>query len=88
MIVSNYKPFTKNTLRAFFDLQLDSGLLILGCTLHQKNANRWIGLPAKPYTDKNGVISYQKILDFRDRKTADRFRDLVLRAIDAQTKAA
>jgi hypothetical protein len=48
--ILDFKPFEKNTLRAFFSLELASGLILRGCTLHTKNGKFWVGLPAKPYT--------------------------------------
>jgi len=47
---TGFKPFRKNTLRGFVDLALPAvGLVLLGCTLQEKNGSRWIGLPARPY---------------------------------------
>jgi hypothetical protein len=56
--ILDFKPFEKNTLRAFFSLELASGLILRGCTLHTKNGKFWVGLPAKPYTTDTGAQSW------------------------------
>jgi hypothetical protein len=71
-----FKPFEKNTLRGFFDIELASGLILRGCMLHEKNGRRWVGLPAKPY----GAQSWAAIVDFRDKRTAARFQELATAA--------
>lgn len=83
MHISDWKPFQKNTLRGFFTLTLDSGLVIHKCSAHVKNGSRWIGLPAQRYTKKDGSTAYVNILEFTDRKIADNFSAQVLRLIDA-----
>ena len=74
--ILDFKPFEKNTLRAFFALELASGLILRGCTLHTKNGKYWIGLPAKPYTTDTGAQSWAAIIDFRDKQTAARFQEM------------
>jgi hypothetical protein len=81
LCIKNFKPFEKNTLRAFFDVELPSGMILCGCTLHEKEGRRWVGLPAKPYTKDDGSQSWVKIVDFADRDKAKQFRDLVLPAV-------
>ena len=44
----------RNTLRALFDLELNSGMRVHGFTLHQKGESAWIGLPAAPQLDDEG----------------------------------
>jgi hypothetical protein len=72
-----FKPFEKNTLRGFFDLELPSGMILAGCTLHEKDNKYWVGLPAKPYMAADGSQSWVKIIDFRDAKTRARFQEEV-----------
>jgi hypothetical protein len=81
LAIKNIKPFEKNTLRAFFDVELPSGMILCGCTLHENSGKQWIGLPAKPYAKPDGSQSWVKIVDFVDRARADQFRDLVLPAV-------
>jgi hypothetical protein len=86
-----FKPFEKNTLRGFFDLELPSGMILAGCQLHEKDNKYWVGLPAKPYTKDDGSQSWVKFVDFADRERAKQFQDLVLPAVLAafeQTREA
>ena len=71
-VIRNFKPSQKNTLRGFFDVELSSGMILCGCTLHQKGDHFWISLPAKSYTTESGLQSWVKIVDFRDKATHDR----------------
>lgn len=83
MKISGYKEKTKNTLRAFFTLELDSGLHLNGCTLHQKGDKRWVGLPARPYTDKAGNQTWAKVVDIPDKDRWAAFQHQALKAVDA-----
>lgn len=78
----NFRPYTKNTLRGFFDLQLPSGMILKGCTLHQKSENDrwWTGLPAKEFRKEDGSTGYANIIDFVDKQTAFRFGDAATEA--------
>ena len=78
--ILDLKQFEKNTLRAFFSLELASGLILRGCTLHTKNGKFWVGLPAKPYTTDTGAQSWAAIVDFRDKRTAARFQEMATAA--------
>jgi hypothetical protein len=82
IIISDWKPHQKNTLRGFFTATLPSGLVLSSLMLHEKGDSRWIGLPAREWTNDQGTKQYAKLVDFRDRATADLFRDKVLAALD------
>jgi hypothetical protein len=75
MKILNFKSFTKNTLCGFFDLELDSGIILSGCTLHETEGKHWIGMPAKQITKSDATQSWAKVVYFRDKKTADRFQE-------------
>jgi hypothetical protein len=45
-VALNFKPFEKNTLRGFFDLELASGLILRGCSLHKKTGGSGLACPA------------------------------------------
>jgi hypothetical protein len=79
--IADWQPRIRNTLRGFFSAMLPSGMIVHHLALHEKGESRWIGLPAREWTDK-GVKQYAKLIEFRDRATADRFRDTVLAALD------
>jgi DNA-binding cell septation regulator SpoVG len=82
MKIENFKTFEKNSLRGFFDAILTSGMILRGCSLFEKNGARWVGLPSKKFTDRNGVESYQAIIEFVDRDRANDFRDACVDAVD------
>ena len=71
--VLDFKPYSKNTLKGFFDLRLASGMVLCGCTLYEKNGRYWIGLPAKSYLKDDGEQAWCRIIDFSDKETHDRF---------------
>jgi hypothetical protein len=68
--ISGAKPFVKNTLRGFFDLEFaDTGMILRGCAFHEREGKHWIGWPAQSYVKKDGTKSWVNIVDFRDNKT-------------------
>jgi hypothetical protein len=85
--ICDWKPLIKNTLRGFFSATLPSGITIHNLTVHEKGEARWIGLPAREWTDQQGQKQYAKLIEFRDRATADRFRDTMLEALDRHLEA-
>jgi len=84
MKITNIKVVTKNTLRAFFSITLDSGLVIHNCSLYQKGESRWIGLPAEKYAKKDGTTGYLKLVDFTSHQISGNFRRQVLLALEEQ----
>jgi hypothetical protein len=48
--IVDFRPFEKNTLRGFATVRLTGvNLEIRDITIHEKNGNRWVSLPSKPY---------------------------------------
>jgi DNA-binding cell septation regulator SpoVG len=82
ILVSEWKPYQKNTLRGFLSLTLPSGLVIHNCTLHQKAAARWIGLPARQYTKDDGSTSFTPVIEFSSNTARARFQAAALEAMD------
>lgn len=65
--IISFKTFSKNTLRGFVDLKMTNvGLEIRGCTYHEKNDKKWIGLPAREYKGEDGKKTWASILKFED----------------------
>lgn len=80
---TEFKPFVKNTLQGFCTLRMEpSGIVIKECSVHEKNGQRWISFPGKPWTDREGKTAYRNIIEIASRKQADQFRDAALKAID------
>lgn len=57
-------------------------MVLHDCSLMEKAGKRWVGLPARKFVKADGTVTYTPMVDFTDRVTADRFRDLVLAALD------
>jgi hypothetical protein len=70
----NLRRCQKGSLLAFLDLELPSGLILRGCTLHDSDGRKWVGLPGKPYKDAAGKDVWANIIDFRDRSTRNNFQ--------------
>jgi len=62
-----FRPFEKNTLRGFADLELTRiGLVLRDCTWHEKNGKEWVGFPARSYQDKDGNAQWQALIEFAE----------------------
>jgi DNA-binding cell septation regulator SpoVG len=82
--ITDYRPYERKALKAFFTATLANGMVVHGLKLFAKEGgNRWIGLPSEKFTDKNGVEGFRPIVEFSNREACDSFRDAVLNAIDA-----
>ena len=88
IIISDWKPHSKNTLRGFFTATLPSGLVFHDLMLHEREGARWIAFPAREWTDQLGAKQYTRFIEFRDPGCRNRFRDEMLAALDAHLAAA
>jgi hypothetical protein len=68
----------------FVDVQLPSGLVVRGLTIHRKGERRWIGLPARSYESDSGSVSWAPVIEIPDRQTRERFEESILAALDKQ----
>jgi hypothetical protein len=84
MIASGWKVFHKedSSLRGHFELQLGSGMVITGMSLHEKGKVRWVGTPGQSFKRSDGTTGYSRTIAFVDREIEDNFRRQALRAID------
>jgi len=80
--VSNWRPHPKNTLQAFLNLSLPSGMILNGCSYHRKNASRWIGVPSQKFIKEDGSASYSPIIDFTSDDAYRRFQEQAVAAVD------
>jgi hypothetical protein len=77
-----FKPYVKNTMQGWVDLLLPSvGIKLVGCTVHQKNGSRWIGLPAREYQD-GGVRKWAPIVENVSKGAREAFQQAALAALD------
>jgi hypothetical protein len=79
--ISDFKPAQKNTLRGYFDLTLDTGMQIRGCTYHVRDGRRWIGLPSRQVIEETGG-SWFPLIGFEDKRDSWAFSDAAVGAID------
>jgi hypothetical protein len=57
-------------------------MILHGCTVHEKNSSRWIGLPAKQY-EKDGSKTWAPLVEFASKEARERFQASALAAFDA-----
>jgi hypothetical protein len=80
-VVRNFREHFKNTLKAFFSLEIDNGLILHGFTLHEKNGSEWVGVPARE-VEKDGVASYWlPQIEFTNRDFRSVFQSRTLAAV-------
>ena len=79
----SFRKYQKNTLQGFASFLLSEvGLEIRDCSVHQKDGKRWIGLPSKPYTDKDGSEKYSYVVKFVEKDKYYSFQKHALAALD------
>lgn len=81
--VTSWKAFRKNTLLGFFDLTLPSGMIVHGCSVHERDGERWIGLPAQKFTKADGSAGFTPVIDFTSKEARQKFQEQALAAIAA-----
>ena len=64
-------------------LTLPSGLVIHGCSLHRKDAARWISLPSRRYSKTDGSTGYAPVIEFATKDAGRRFQQAALEAVDS-----
>jgi hypothetical protein len=87
IVITDWRPHQKNSLRAFFSATLPSGLILHDLMLHEKDKVRWVGFPGREWVNQSGEKQYARFVEFTSRAVADRFRDALLAAIDRFTAA-
>lgn len=87
--ILEFREIEKNTLRGFLTLRIaDIGLEIRDCPVHEKGDKRWVGLPARPFTGKDGTQQWQMILKFDEGEPYWTFQNAVLEALEKRKPAA
>lgn len=90
-IASDWRKVSRNSLQGFFSLTLPSGVTLRECSLHERNGKRWVGLPARPQTNKDGSrridpktgkSAWSPLVEIRDRAIRERFQTAALAAVD------
>lgn len=75
MKVLNYRPINKGPLLGSFDLTLvldktcaGSEMTIHDCKLFEKNGQRWVGFPSRPYQSKEGETKYAPYVSVQQKE--------------------
>lgn len=87
-----WRPVTKGALRGFARVRLGRALVIHDIPVLCSNGRVWVTLPGRPIINADGTVArgekgkarYVPILEWADRRSADRFGDAVLAAIKAE----
>jgi hypothetical protein len=79
------RVFGKNTLRGLADFELtETGIVLCGCPVHEKNGNRWVGMPGRPYTDTDGAQQWTPTVKMPPHVNRA-FQRQAIRAVEAHT---
>lgn len=91
LVLIDWKPFQKNTLKGFATIRLGKSMKIRDVGVHEKDGKRWASLPSKPMIggdgtairDDSGKIKYVAIVEWMNREAGDDFSQSVVDAIEA-----
>jgi len=86
VILRDFRPVCRNTLRGFAVVEVPPGLVIENVSLHKKGDRIWVSLPARPLLDAegrhmidaDGKKRYAPLLNWTSRELADRFSRAVI----------
>lgn len=90
-----FKHLARGSLLGFADIEMDSGMVLLGCTFHAANGKRWCNPPGRPQLDRDrqliyddgGKIAYAPVVEFVEARTRFRWSDAAVAAIDEYLKS-
>jgi hypothetical protein len=88
MQLLKWTPQRKNALRGFADVRLRNGLVIYACPVLFSHGKAWATFPSKPQIGRDGLAikidgkqQYTKVMEWRDRTTAERFSERVVELV-------
>jgi len=86
MEVTKYTPVNKGNLLGFascrFNLPSLGMFYINSIGVCQKNGQRWVNMPNKPYETPDGIKKYQNFCGFEERDCHTRLQDAFFKAFD------
>jgi hypothetical protein len=88
-VILRCTPRNSNSLRAFVDVQLPSGMILHDVQIHVRAAAAWAMPSSREMIDRNGVVMrddagktrWLNQVSFTDKPTRTRFSDAVVEAI-------
>lgn len=84
--IASWRPHQRNTLQGFLAVTLPSGMTISDISVHKRDGERWVSLPAVPWKDEAGKQQWRPIIKFTDKRIRKAFQEKVLRVLDDHTK--
>jgi hypothetical protein len=82
--ILDFRLCNRNTLRGFAKVKLSqTGLIIDGITLHERNGQKWLSMQARKYEKDDGEEGWARICYFEDRDVWDKFQVATLKAVAA-----
>ena len=90
VIVTNFRPLQRNTLRGFCNVYIaEMHLVVRDVAVHQyASGGRWVVLPGRPIVDNGvlrltdaGKIEYAPVLTFDSRAVGEAFSKAVIAAL-------
>lgn len=80
--ITKFRKYEKGVTKGFFTAKLTNiGLEIRDCVLNEKNGERWVNLPSRPY-EQDGKTMYAPIVKFTEKDTWEKFKLATLAALD------
>ena len=81
--ITEFRKFEKNTLKGFLTARLTTvGLEIRDIAVHERDGQKWIQLPAKPFEKADGGKGWNYIVSFYEKKNYHQFQEMALKALD------
>jgi DNA-binding cell septation regulator SpoVG len=96
MILHEFRPMVKNSLRGFATVEMPNGLVIKDISVLTGRNGPWCSLPAKPAfgadgrpkTGPTGRAVHSQIIEWRDRDLQDRWSAALVALIEAEHPGA
>jgi hypothetical protein len=89
VVITEWKPLHRNTLRGFVTAHLPSGMVLHELAVHRRDGAWWIAPPGKPMLGRDGVamrddagkLRYQTIIEFDPPAAKQRFSNAIIEAL-------
>jgi hypothetical protein len=89
IVVSDWKPLRRGTLRGFVTATLPSGLIMHEISVFVSNGRAWAMPPSKPMIDRNGCVMlddagkkrYSPLFEFASPEIRHRWSEAVVAAL-------
>jgi DNA-binding cell septation regulator SpoVG len=89
IVVSDWKPLRKGSLRGFVTVSMPSGMTVHEVSIMQSNGRAWASPPSKPMIDRDGRVMlddagkrrYSPIIAFQSKEIRDRWSEAVIAAL-------